>query len=318
MIDVFPFAGYPVALWGLGPSGLTTARALAHSEAELVSWDDDPRARQRAETYDLSVKDWTCADLREFTTVVLCPEPSHGADARAAQRRIEARARAAGCEVIADTELLSRSQRECGYIGVAGANGAALACAMIGHILRVTGREAEIVEGAPASALDVDPLGQEGAYVLEMTPFRLEHTVSITFDIGVFLGALEGLSQEAAPSLPCELFRRQTHPRAAIVCVDTPLGKAVHDELVEKNDQRIFPVSCSQEISGGVFVKDGVLFDATQGDAPVRITDLASMCGDADVCAIAAAFAACLAAGVQPYQAMAAMNGFPGFDVEAA
>ena len=35
MIDVFPFAGYPVAVFGLGRSGLTAAKSLAGSEAVL-------------------------------------------------------------------------------------------------------------------------------------------------------------------------------------------------------------------------------------------------------------------------------------------
>ena len=46
MIDVFPFAGYPVAVFGLGRSGLTAAKSLAGSEAEVAAWDDDAQARE--------------------------------------------------------------------------------------------------------------------------------------------------------------------------------------------------------------------------------------------------------------------------------
>ena len=38
MIDVFPFAGYPVAVFGLGRSGLTAAKSLIGSEAEVAAW----------------------------------------------------------------------------------------------------------------------------------------------------------------------------------------------------------------------------------------------------------------------------------------
>ena len=34
MIDVFPFSGFPVAVFGLDAEGLVAAEALAHAEAE--------------------------------------------------------------------------------------------------------------------------------------------------------------------------------------------------------------------------------------------------------------------------------------------
>ena len=48
MIDVFPFAGYPIAVFGLGLSGLSAAKALVKSEADVSAWDDDEDACQRA------------------------------------------------------------------------------------------------------------------------------------------------------------------------------------------------------------------------------------------------------------------------------
>jgi len=39
MIDCFPFAGYPVAVFGLGEEGRAAARALHLSEAEISAWD---------------------------------------------------------------------------------------------------------------------------------------------------------------------------------------------------------------------------------------------------------------------------------------
>ncbi len=40
MIEVFPFAGLPVAVFGLGRSGLAAAKALAKADAEVWPWDD--------------------------------------------------------------------------------------------------------------------------------------------------------------------------------------------------------------------------------------------------------------------------------------
>jgi len=49
MIDVFPFSGFPVAVFGLDAEGLVAAEALAHAEAEVWAWDDDDAARACAE-----------------------------------------------------------------------------------------------------------------------------------------------------------------------------------------------------------------------------------------------------------------------------
>ena len=49
MIDVFPFAGYPIAVFGLGLSGLSAAKALVKSEADVSAWDDDEDACEDAE-----------------------------------------------------------------------------------------------------------------------------------------------------------------------------------------------------------------------------------------------------------------------------
>ena len=57
MIDVFPFAGYPVAVFGLGQSGLATAQALDRSQAEVWAWDDNEVARAAAEAEGVSMND---------------------------------------------------------------------------------------------------------------------------------------------------------------------------------------------------------------------------------------------------------------------
>ena len=50
MLEVFPFAGLPVAVFGLGRSGLSAARALTAAGAEVWAWDaaEDSRARADA------------------------------------------------------------------------------------------------------------------------------------------------------------------------------------------------------------------------------------------------------------------------------
>ena len=48
MINLFYFEGFPVAVFGLGRSGIATCQALAKSGADVWAWDDNKDARQRA------------------------------------------------------------------------------------------------------------------------------------------------------------------------------------------------------------------------------------------------------------------------------
>src|SRR5262249_25499922 len=163
-------------------------------------------------------------DLGALTTLVLSPGIPH---THPAPHPVAAAARRAGLEIIGDIELLGRAQREAAYVGVTGTNGKSTTTALIGHILRQAGREVQAGGnlGIPASTLAPLPLG--GVYVLEMSSYQLELTVSITFDVAVLLnitpdhldrhGGMDGYI--AAKRL---IFRRQTRPRAAVIGIDDP------------------------------------------------------------------------------------------------
>src|SRR3989338_6616673 len=115
MIDVFPFAGFPVAVFGLGRSGLAAARALVKSDAEVWAWDDDEEARDRAREDDIPLVDLYVCDWKELTTLVLSPGiPLH----HPKPHRVVELAEKAGCEVVGDMEMLVRAQRDAAYIGI--------------------------------------------------------------------------------------------------------------------------------------------------------------------------------------------------------
>jgi UDP-N-acetylmuramoylalanine--D-glutamate ligase len=316
MIDVFPFAGYPVAVFGLGQSGLATARALVRSEAEVWAWDDNEAARERAEDEGVPLVDLYHCDWRELTTLVLSPGvPLH----HPKPHPIVELAREAGCEVIGDIELLGRTQRWCNYIGITGTNGKSTTTALLGHIMQVSGREAEVGGNLGVPALALEPLGPEGTYVLEMSSYQLELTVSITFDVAVLLnvsadhldrhGGMDGYI--AAKKL---IFHRQTKPRTAVIGVDDPFCRAIAAELKAADEQAVIEVSGEREVPGGVYAVDGVLIDDTEGSAvPVcNLRENPSLPGSHNAQNAAAAYAAAKTAGVAPHAIMACIQSYPG------
>jgi UDP-N-acetylmuramoylalanine--D-glutamate ligase len=316
VINVFPFAGYPVAVFGLGRSGLAAARALVKSEAEVWAWDDDEEARERARDEDIPLIDLYVCDWKELTTLVLSPGiPLHHPQ----PHRIVDLAKAAGCEVIGDIELLVRTQRDAAYIGITGTNGKSTTTALIGHIMQVSGRRVEVGGNLGMPALDLEPLMMDGTYVLEMSSFQLELTKSLTFDVGVLLNIsadhldrYSGMDDYiAAKKL---IFHRQTKPRIAVVGVDDPLSRAVYDELKAADEQAVIGISGSERVHGGIYVVNGRLYDDTDGkEIPVmELNGIATLPGVHNQQNAAAAYAAVKSAGVQPPVAMACINSYPG------
>ena len=316
MIPMFPFAGLSVAVFGLGRSGLSAAKALVEGEADVWAWDDSEDARAEARKADIPLVDLYRCNWRELTTLVLSPGIPHG---RPEEHPVVNMARAAGLEVIGDTELLVRSQRDAAFIGITGTNGKSTTTALIGHILQVSGRDAEVGGNLGVPALDLDPLGEEGAYVLEMSSFQLELTVSVTFDVAVLLNISpdhldrHGTMDDyvAAKRL---IFHRQTTPRTAVVGVDDDRSRAVYEDLKAQGDQVVVPISGTQLIAGGVYAIDGMLHDDTEGQA-VPVLDLKgvpTLPGAHNWQNAAAAYAAAKASGTQPHVIMACIQSYPG------
>jgi len=316
MIDVFPYNGLPIAVFGLGRSGLSAARALVASGADVWAWDDTDSARERAAEQGIPLVDLYRCDWTELTTLLLSPGIPH---THPAPHPVVEMARQAKVEIICDVELLARIQRLAGTIGITGTNGKSTTTALIGHILQISGREAEIGGNLGTPALDLDSLGEGGTYVLEMSSYQLELTLSLTFDVAVLLnisadhldrhGGMDGYI--AAKKL---IFHRQTDPRTAVIGVDDPLCDSIYQELVRVGDQKIIPVSANQPVAGGVYTDNGLLIDDTDGQqTPVcDLKSVASLPGAHNWQNAAAAYAACKSAGVEPRVIMACLQSYPG------
>lgn len=316
MIDVFPFAGYPVAVFGLGQSGVATALALRKSKAEVWAWDDREEARDFAAGQGVALRDLYACEWNELTSLVVSPGvPLNHPEAHP----IVARAREANCEVIGDIELLVRTQRWCNFIGITGTNGKSTTTALLGHIMQVAGREAEVGGNLGIPALTLDPLGAEGTYVLEMSSYQLELTPSATFDVAVLLnigadhldrhGGMDGYI--AAKRI---IFQRQTKPRAAVIGTDDGICRAISEELKAADEQTVIPVSGRERVHGGVYAVDGVLFDDMDGaETPVcNLRQNPSLLGKHNGQNAAAAYAAAKTSGVAPHAIMACLQSYPG------
>ncbi len=316
MIDLFYFSGLPVAVLGLGTSGLAAAKALQASGADVWAWDDNEDSRAAAAAEDVPLVDLAQCNWRELTTLVISPGIPH---THPEPHPVAALARQHGCEIIGDIELLARAMRNASYLGVTGTNGKSTTTALIGHVLEAAGRNVEVGGNLGTPALALQPLDSGGFYVLEMSSYQLELTVSITFDVAVLLnitpdhldrhGGLEGYTD--AKRL---IFQRQTKPRTAVIGVDDETCQGLWNDLDAAGEQIVVPISGGERAHGGVFAREGVLYDDTEGSAdPVLdLREVASLPGVHNWQNAAAAYAASRAVGVDPPVIAACMRSYPG------
>ncbi len=316
MIDVYPFHGFPVAVLGLGKSGLPTALALAASGAEVWAWDDSEDRRAEARAAGVNLVDLHAADLRELTTLVLSPGIPH---THPAPHAVVTHARAAGLEIVCDVDLLFRTQREAAYVGITGTNGKSTTTALIGHVLKHAKRRVEIGGNIGTAALSLEPLADGGTYVVEMSSYQLELSPTSVWDVAVLLnvspdhldrhGGMDGYVAAKR-----NIFQRQTRPRAAIVGVDDAISAGIHADLARADDQTVIAISGSKRLTRGVYVAEGILYDARDGK-PVAIRDLSdclTLPGAHNHQNAAAAAAVALQIGIAPAKISEALATYPG------
>lgn len=316
MIDLSFFSGLPVAVLGLGKSGLSAARALHTAGAEVWAWDDNEDARAKARAKDIPLVDLHTCNWAELTTLVISPGIPH---TYPKPHPVAALARKHNAEVICDIELLGRAQHNAQYLGITGTNGKSTTTALIGHVFQLSGREVAIGGNLGMPALDLDALYEGGTYVLEMSSYQLELTLSITFDIAVLLNIspdhLErhgGLNGYIAAKR--QIFHRQTKPRTAIVGVDDEICRKIYETLRAADEQVVIPISGSAKCAGGVYVRDGILHDDTDGQdlAVMDLREVPSLPGAHNWQNAAAGYAACKTAGIEPPVIVACLRSFPG------
>ena len=188
MTPVTACAGQHLALFGLGGSGLSTARALLAGGATVTVWDDGEAARERALDEGFHVADLREADWMAFSALVLSPGVplTHPAPHWAA-----ALAHAAGVPVIGDIELfcLERSLRapDADLIAITGTNGKSTTTALTAHLFRTAGWDVQMGGNIGVPVLDLLPPALGRIHILELSSFQIDLAPSLKPTLGMLI-----------------------------------------------------------------------------------------------------------------------------------
>jgi UDP-N-acetylmuramoylalanine--D-glutamate ligase len=321
MIPITEYAGRDVAVFGLGRTGLSAARALAAGGARVHAWDDSEATRQRAEAAGITLSDINKRDWQQFVALVLSP----GVPYRYPQpHRIVRMAEAMDVPVVGDMELFARAVQSLPQrgrprvIGITGTNGKSTTTALIGHILKRAGRDARVGGNIGLGVLDMEPLHANAIYVLELSSYQLDLVGSLHCNVAVFLnmspdhldrhGGMDGYI--AAKK---RIFLNQQPGDVAVVGIDDEYSQSVAMGL-KRRQAKVMQVSSEFALGRGVSAIEGMLFDSLTGKA-VRVGDLGraeALPGRHNHQNAAAAYAACRALGLDPSVIMAGIESFAG------
>jgi UDP-N-acetylmuramoylalanine--D-glutamate ligase len=188
MTPAASFCGRAVALFGLGGSGLSTARALMAGGARVAAWDDGVASRQRAGAQGVTLEDLTSADWSQFAALVLSPGVplTHPVPHWTVRK-----AKAAGVEIIGDVELFCRERArlapDAPFVAITGANGKSTTTALIAHILREAGHDVQLGGNIGTPILDLAPPARGRVHVIECSSFQIDLTPGLRPSVGVLL-----------------------------------------------------------------------------------------------------------------------------------
>jgi UDP-N-acetylmuramoylalanine--D-glutamate ligase len=262
MTPVTTFEGKTVALFGLGGSGLSTARALIQGGAKVCAWDDGEAGRLKAVAQGVPLEDFSASDWSRFDALILTPGVPL---THPTPHWTVPLARAAGVEIIGDIELFCREReaRAAGapFVAITGTNGKSTTTALIAHILRVAGRDAQLGGNIGVPVLDLDPPSDERIHVIECSSFQIDLTPSLAPTVGVLINITPDHLDRHGTMENYAAVKERLVARAeiALVGVDDPYSHAIGARLMAEaaDGRRVVPVSATRALDWGFYVENG-------------------------------------------------------------
>lgn len=315
MIPVPGFEGRRVAVFGLGRSGITAARALQAGGAIPILWDDGEAGRAQAKGEGFTVEDLAAADWSDFAALVLSPgaplthpRPHWTVDL----------ARAAGVPVVGDIELFARAladrprDQRPRVVAITGTNGKSTTTALIGWVLKSAGLTVHVGGNIGVGVLALPEPTPDAVYVIEVSSYQLDLTTTFAPDVAILTnispdhldrhGGMDGYVAAKA-----RIFANQGRDGLALVGVDDTWGQGIARDLPDR--ATVISTRPSQRAEGYVAQPGEVLKD---GELVADLTAARSLPGRHNAQNAAFAYATAGALGIDHDAAVAGLLSFPG------
>ena len=321
MIPAPGFEGRRIAVFGLGRSGLTAARALKAGGALPVLWDDSVSSRMQTEAEGFAVEDLTAADWSGFAALVLSP----GAPLTHPEPHwAVGRAREAGIEISGDIELFARAVAALPegdrpkVVAVTGTNGKSTTTALIGWVLKQAGMIVHVGGNIGIGVLALPAPTPDAVYVIEVSSYQLDLTTSFAPDVAILTnispdhldrhGGMDGYV-----AAKTRIFANLGEDQVALVGVDESWGAALADRLTQRSRSSLARIRTGDTERGGapceIVVSNGAMRIL---DVRLDLAGARSLAGRHNAQNAAFAYATARALGVPHEDTVDGLLSFPG------
>ena len=316
MFPAHQFKGKTVAVFGLARSGISCAKALLSGGAKVFAWDDSEPAVEKAHAEGLSITNLHMVDFKSLSALVLSPgvplthpEPHWTV----------MKAKAAGIEIIGDTEVFAREVQSSGakLVAITGTNGKSTTTALIGHVLKSAGLDVDVGGNIGLAVFNLRPPVKDRIYVLELSSFQIDLMPSLEPDVGILTnitpdhldrhGDMKNYS-----AVKGRMFAKSRKGNTVLVGTDDPWCVEIADQVSPDADLR--RVSVLRLLEDGVSAADGVLQDRRGGKtvAQIDLRNMPALKGKHNWQNACMAYGAARALNVAVADIEAAMKSFPG------
>jgi len=315
MTPVETLRGETVALFGLGGSGLSTARALVLGGADVAVWDDSGGQRERARAQGFALDDLAHADWSRFALLVLAPGVplTHPKPHWAVEL-----AKKAGVPIVGDIELFVRERAarapKAPFVAVTGTNGKSTTTALIAHVLKETGRDVALGGNIGVPALELPPPAPDRVHVLECSSYQIDLAPSLKPSLGLLLNITpDHLDRHGDLTNYAAIKERLVaSAKIAIVGVDDEPSRKIYAKLKDRLGASAVAVSGEDSGFADIFVRGRRIVARAEPEAPVDLAGARALRGAHNGQNAAFAFAAARALGVGPNEISCAFRSFPG------
>ena len=319
MTPVTSFAGKKVAVFGLGGSGLASARALQAGGADVLAGDDGADKLAEAAAAGIATADLRTISWAGISALVLTP----GAPlTHPAPHWSVGLAREAGAEVIGDIELFCRERQrhapDAPFVAITGTNGKSTTTALIAHLMRFAGHDTQMGGNIGTAILSLEPPRRGRVHVIEMSSYQIDLTPSLDPTVGILLNLSEDhIDRHGTMAHYAEVKERLVagvQPQGtAIVGVDDGFSRDIADRL-ERAGKRVVRVSVRNPLPDGIYAEHETILRAAGAARSeiARIGGIGSLRGLHNAQNAACAAACALALGLTADTLQQGLRSFPG------
>jgi UDP-N-acetylmuramoylalanine--D-glutamate ligase len=316
MTPITTFKGKRAAVFGLGSSGLSSARALIAGGADVLVWDDSEKSREAALHENIAVGDLKEADWSRFDALILAPgvplthPQPHWTVLRAQEHNVE---------VIGDVELHFRERAalapDAPFVAITGTNGKSTTTALIAHVLKSAGRDVQVGGNLGTPILALEPPRAGRFHVIEMSSYQIDLTPSLKPTVGIMLNVTPDHLDRHGTMENYAFIKSRATGRAEypVIGIDDDYGREMARNLAATG-RGVIRISTKDMPAQGYLAGETHIYRVVGPDAEeaADLAGIGSLRGMHNAQNAMAAIAACTALGLSDEEIRNGLRSFPG------